>query len=224
MRADEDYGVSQTIEEELTTEPGERRSEKHSERPTESVAEDEENAVDGIERLSPPKVSDVHKVESENQSDVNGISLSRRPRRVRGIFRKESIVRQDTSTSIDSEHLDREERKRKVFKQRIPIGQQIRAMFFNNWMNLLFLVVPAGFAVNYTHQNPVVIFCINFVAIIPSSALLGFATEEASNRVGDKLGALLNMTFGYGSTNRKRPIQTKKDIVMRYSSSLQSYF
>ncbi|KAF2472136.1 uncharacterized protein BDR25DRAFT_284625 [Lindgomyces ingoldianus] len=72
---------------------------------------------------------------------------------------------------------------------------QLRIIFIN-WINILLPLIPAGFAVNYTHQNAVIVFCINFVAIIPSAFALGFATEELSMRVGEKMGALLNMTFG----------------------------
>ncbi|CAJ0835405.1 1659_t:CDS:2, partial [Entrophospora sp. SA101] len=40
------------------------------------------------------------------------------------------------------------------------------------------------------------IFTFNFLAIIPLSKLLGFATEDISLRVGQTLGGLLNATFG----------------------------
>ncbi|CAG8718204.1 10249_t:CDS:2, partial [Scutellospora calospora] len=42
----------------------------------------------------------------------------------------------------------------------------------------------------------VLIFVINFFAIIPSAHLLGFATEELAESVGQTLGGLLNATFG----------------------------
>lgn len=40
------------------------------------------------------------------------------------------------------------------------------------------------------------IFCTAFIAIIPLAGLLGFATEEASLRLGQTLGGLLNATLG----------------------------
>ncbi|KAF2240090.1 Calcium/proton exchanger [Viridothelium virens] len=78
----------------------------------------------------------------------------------------------------------------------ITIQSQIRATVFGSWINILLLVVPAGFAVNYAHLNGVVIFVVNFIAIIPLAGMLSYATEELALRVGETLGGLLNATFG----------------------------
>lgn len=58
-------------------------------------------------------------------------------------------------------------------------------------------MVPVGFVVNYLHINPIAIFVINFIAIIPLAALLSYSTEEIALRVGEVLGGLLNATFGF---------------------------
>ncbi|OJJ85026.1 uncharacterized protein ASPGLDRAFT_1515210, partial [Aspergillus glaucus CBS 516.65] len=47
-----------------------------------------------------------------------------------------------------------------------------------SWENLLLIFVPVGLAVNYTHQSPLVIFAINFVAIVGPSALLEFSLQS----------------------------------------------
>jgi hypothetical protein len=73
----------------------------------------------------------------------------------------------------------------------------LHALFCGSWINVLLVFVPAGFAVNYTHRNPVTVFCINFIAIIPSSSILSFAVENVETYGGDTLGALLNMTFKF---------------------------
>lgn len=36
----------------------------------------------------------------------------------------------------------------------------------------------------------------NFVAIVPLAALLSFATEELSAKLGETIGGLMNATFG----------------------------
>ena len=54
----------------------------------------------------------------------------------------------------------------------------------------------AGFAVNYTVSNPIVVFAINFIAVFPSTMLLSFASEELILRTGETIGALINSTFG----------------------------
>ncbi|KAI9765894.1 MAG: hypothetical protein M1840_007035 [Geoglossum simile] len=74
---------------------------------------------------------------------------------------------------------------------------QIRATLFSSWINILLIFVPAGVIVHFLHVSPVVVFVVNFIAIIPLAAMLSFATEELSLRVGETLGGLLNATFGY---------------------------
>lgn len=60
----------------------------------------------------------------------------------------------------------------------------------------LFPFVPAGFGVQYAHMAPVTVFVVNFLAIIPSSILLGYAIDQIARRAGDILSCLVNMTFG----------------------------
>lgn len=64
------------------------------------------------------------------------------------------------------------------------------------WASLLFVFVLAGFAVRYTHQSPVTVFIINFIAIVPSNAALGFAVNETLKYVGNTLAGLINTSFG----------------------------
>lgn len=61
---------------------------------------------------------------------------------------------------------------------------------------VLWAFVPTGFAVNYTGQNPIVVFVINFVAVVPSSSLLAFGVDQSMMYLGDKLSAILSMSFG----------------------------
>ncbi|KAJ9631797.1 hypothetical protein H2203_000197 [Taxawa tesnikishii (nom. ined.)] len=65
-----------------------------------------------------------------------------------------------------------------------------------SWLNLLLVFVPVGIIVNELHVNPSVIFAINAVAIIPLAGLLSHATESVASKLGDTLGALLNVSFG----------------------------
>lgn len=82
---------------------------------------------------------------------------------------------------------------------RIPIQLQLRSIFLRSWFNLLLVFIPAGFAVNYTDQSPAIVFCVNFLALISLSMMLGWATEELSTKIGNKAGALLSITLGYVS-------------------------
>ncbi|KAK0629817.1 Sodium/calcium exchanger protein-domain-containing protein [Bombardia bombarda] len=68
---------------------------------------------------------------------------------------------------------------------------------FGTWLNILLIMVPAGFIVNYVNTgSKIAVFVVNFIAIIPLAALLSFATEEIALRTGESLGGLLNATFG----------------------------
>jgi Ca2+:H+ antiporter len=40
------------------------------------------------------------------------------------------------------------------------------------------------------------VFILNFFAIVPLAAVLSFATEEISMKLGQTMGGLLNATFG----------------------------
>lgn len=81
-------------------------------------------------------------------------------------------------------------------RQHFTFMSQIKATLFNSWINILLVAVPAGIIINYLHVNPVAIFIVNFIAIVPLAALLSYATEEIALRFGETLGGLLNATFG----------------------------
>lgn len=72
----------------------------------------------------------------------------------------------------------------------------LKKICLNSWVNVLLVFVPVGIAVNFAHLNPTIIFAMNAVAIIPLAGMLAFATESVAHRLGDTLGALLNVSFG----------------------------
>lgn len=80
-------------------------------------------------------------------------------------------------------------------RPRLTLASQIRLLLFNSWLHLLFFFVPAGFAVNYCHANSIVVFCINFIAIVPSAMELSLAVDEISLRTGELLEGIISMTF-----------------------------
>lgn len=66
----------------------------------------------------------------------------------------------------------------------------------SNYVNILLVFVPVGIILGEIEADPTAVFIINFLAIIPLAALLSFATEEISVKLGQTLGGLLNATFG----------------------------
>ncbi|KAH7021563.1 Sodium/calcium exchanger protein-domain-containing protein [Microdochium trichocladiopsis] len=66
----------------------------------------------------------------------------------------------------------------------------------SNPINILLVCVPIGIIAGQGDWDPIAVFTINFFAIIPLAAVLSFATEEISDKLGESLGGLLNATFG----------------------------
>ncbi|KAL8829389.1 MAG: hypothetical protein Q9170_006187 [Blastenia crenularia] len=73
---------------------------------------------------------------------------------------------------------------------------QLKATVFNSPINILLVMVPVGIGVHFSNLDPIGVFVINFIAIIPLAAMLSYATEELALRTGETLGGLLNATFG----------------------------
>ena len=66
----------------------------------------------------------------------------------------------------------------------------------SNYVNVLLVFAPLGTIAGAMKWNPTLTFVLNFIAIIPLAALLSFATEQLSARLGQTLGGLMNATFG----------------------------
>jgi Ca2+:H+ antiporter len=145
---------------------------------------------------------DGEKISSEDGTVVgssreNSTGLTKRAK-FKTLLRKEHENNDEEELQrVESEQLSMEERKRKAHKRKIPVGAQIKFVLFGAWINVLLLMVPVGFVVNYLHIGDVPVFVINFFAIIPLAAMLSTATEELALRVGETMGGLLNATFGY---------------------------
>lgn len=66
----------------------------------------------------------------------------------------------------------------------------------NSWINVLLVAVPVGIALKFAGVSAIIVFVVNFIAIIPLAAMLSYATEEIALRTGETIGGLLNATFG----------------------------
>jgi Ca2+:H+ antiporter len=75
-------------------------------------------------------------------------------------------------------------------------GRHTQKAICHSYVNILLVFVPIGIAVNFAKLNPGIIFAMNAVAIVPLAGLLSYATESVATRLGDTLGALLNVSFG----------------------------
>lgn len=113
------------------------------------------------------------------------------PRRRKNPFAKSDQYSQDTDSLPSNEP-----RRPGTDQQRFTLVGQLKATIFNSWINVLLICAPVGIALNYIHVNPVAVFVVNFIAIIPLAAMLSYATEEIAMRTGETIGGLLNATFG----------------------------
>ncbi|KUJ08671.1 uncharacterized protein LY89DRAFT_741523 [Mollisia scopiformis] len=69
-------------------------------------------------------------------------------------------------------------------------------ILFSSPINILLVFVPVGIASYAAGLSPGIIFGMNAIAIIPLAGLLSHATESVAKRMGDTVGALMNVTFG----------------------------
>ncbi|KAK0964748.1 hypothetical protein LTR91_018296 [Friedmanniomyces endolithicus] len=74
--------------------------------------------------------------------------------------------------------------------------QHTKKAIFRSWINLLLVFVPIGIIAEALNLNASLVFAMNAIAIVPLAGLLSFATECVAARMGDTLGALLNVSFG----------------------------
>ncbi|XTI93336.1 Sodium/calcium exchanger protein-domain-containing protein [Cenococcum geophilum] len=88
-----------------------------------------------------------------------------------GIFR--------SSNTLKSLSNNKRPNKEAALKRNIPAKDQI---------NILLLAIPIGFMVNYLYVNGITIFIVNFIAIIPLTVMLSYATKEIALRAGNILG------------------------------------
>lgn len=119
---------------------------------------------------------------SENKPRVRG--------KFKGLFKKKKHDESEAETQDLSP--DDEEKPKTNF----TFASQIRATLLNSWINVLLVAVPVGIALKYAGVSAIIVFVVNFIAIIPLAAMLSYATEEIALRTGETIGGLLNATFG----------------------------
>ena len=105
----------------------------------------------------------------------------------------------ETGSSHDNDHEKPQETPgilARVRNATIRFGKHTKTTLFHSWVNVLLVFVPVGIAVEAAGMSPAIIFAMNAVAIVPLAGLLSHATECVASRLGDTVGALINVTFG----------------------------
>jgi len=146
-----------------------------------------ENAPD---RTSNPKNEPVIGKESTRRGPVNQVKARRR-----FLNKFKNTSEQDNNQPVKQSWWEGKE----VPHDPFTLRNQLHATIFNSWINVLLIAAPIGIGLNYSGVNGIIVFVVNFIAIIPLAAMLSFATEEIALHVGESLGGLLNASFGYAS-------------------------
>ncbi|TPX07328.1 uncharacterized protein E0L32_010750 [Thyridium curvatum] len=121
--------------------------------------------------------------------------------RKRGVAGSSASPTGEARENAEDEKKGKKKKDHRLFKHVEPkepftVGNQLQRTFLNSWINILLFAAPVGIGLHFTSVDPVAIFVVNFVAIVPLAAMLSFATEEIALRTGETLGGLLNATFG----------------------------
>jgi len=66
----------------------------------------------------------------------------------------------------------------------------------NRWLYLLLLAAPAAVIAEALHSPPLAPFVLASLGLVPLAGLIGLATETLAERLGHRIGGLLNATFG----------------------------
>jgi hypothetical protein len=98
----------------------------------------------------------------------------------------------ESTPLLGSRHAD--EPKWKSYSKRV--WHMVWGTLCSNYVNVLLVFVPLGIIAGSMQWSPTAVFILNFIAIMPLAALLSFATEELSAKLGQTLGGLCNATFG----------------------------
>jgi Ca2+:H+ antiporter len=69
-------------------------------------------------------------------------------------------------------------------------------MLTSSYLNILLLCLPIGIWAGLAGKGALMVFSMNFLALIPLALFLGEVTEDLAVRFGDIIGGLLNATFG----------------------------
>src|SRR5258708_36444844 len=66
----------------------------------------------------------------------------------------------------------------------------------NRWLYLLLLAVPVAVLAEALHAPPLASFVLASLGLVPLAGLIGLSTEALAERFGQRIGGLLNATFG----------------------------
>ncbi|KAJ0118043.1 Ca2+ H+ antiporter [Diaporthe amygdali] len=141
------------------------------------------------ERERPDSSGDTVVASQAPGSDFTAVDTGAQMRN-RGRLEKEPVDSPSTQPADEP----KKKKEHRLFKHVQPkepftVGNQIQRTLLNSWINVLLVAAPVGIVLGaIPNMNPIAIFVVNFIAIIPLAALLGFATEEIALRTDTNQG------------------------------------
>ena len=72
--------------------------------------------------------------------------------------------------------------------------KNIWSYLLKNPLMFLIIALPAAIIVEVAHWNPLIVFILSAIGVIPMAGLIGKATEILAEYSGPKIGGLLNAT------------------------------
>src|SRR5450432_632070 len=66
----------------------------------------------------------------------------------------------------------------------------------SRWLYVLLFAAPLALILRAAGAGPLAVFLVAALGLIPLAGLIGVSTEALAERVGPKIGGLLNATFG----------------------------
>ncbi|GLV53545.1 calcium/proton exchanger [Dictyobacter sp. S3.2.2.5] len=64
------------------------------------------------------------------------------------------------------------------------------------WLYILLVAVPLAVGAEYMHASALIVFVLAGLGLVPLAGLIGVSTEALAERMGQRIGGLLNATFG----------------------------
>jgi Ca2+:H+ antiporter len=75
-------------------------------------------------------------------------------------------------------------------------AESFKFFIFGTWLNILLVFIPLSFISHVMDWDAGLIFLFSLMAIVPLAKLLGEATDQLSNELGENMSGLLNASFG----------------------------
>ncbi|KAF9873194.1 sodium calcium [Colletotrichum karsti] len=174
--------------------------------PSRAEDQDTEEQIHHVRSEPAPRDSDTVRSLSKDERSATGSGSGSGETMFENKEQGAGLRNRGTADAVDDRSPPEEEKPKKkktgLIKHVEPkapftVANQLQRTLLNSWINILILAAPAGIAISYVGSvNKIAVFVVNFIAIIPLAAMLGFATEEIALRTGESLGGLLNATFG----------------------------